>query len=112
MRFLTRARPGLWFRRYHDDWDAAHPGAWANGTGACGGFCAGNVWVTGTPDWDREWFRAAGMKMPWRTRVADMGAKPGEYRIASVLYPGESVSATIDVQTGEVHNHGVHGGKG
>lgn len=109
--FRAAARPGPWFGDYHGDWTRAHPGAWAHGTGACGSFCAGNVWVTGTPEFDREWFKNNGMKMPRRWKKRDMSAKPGTVRLASTLQPGESVSFSVDPETNEITNHGVHGGR-
>lgn len=91
----TGARPGDWFMAYHDAWTRAHPTAWADGTGACGGFYKGDVWVTGTPDFDRAFFRSIGRSMPRRWRQADMSARPGEIRIANRLDPGESVTFTL-----------------
>lgn len=67
----STAKPGSWYITYYQQWlNAHHPGAWeANrverqpGDPECGCW-AGGKWATGTPEWDRQWFRAAGMGAP------------------------------------------------
>jgi hypothetical protein len=95
--FSRPATPGSWYLSYYEAWSCAHPDSWENGTGGSGHFCKGNIWVTGTPAFDRKWFRDNGMKPPIRIRVADMGSKPGEIRIAKMIKPGESVPFVIRV---------------
>ena len=36
-----RAKPGPWYGRYYQDWDAAHPEAWVRGQAVPGRFYAG-----------------------------------------------------------------------
>jgi hypothetical protein len=59
-----RAKPGPWYSRYYEDWDAAHPKAWVRGQAVPGRFYAGVLWGSSTLAWDAAWFRAQGMKMP------------------------------------------------
>ena len=33
-----RAKPGPWYGRYYEDWDAAHPKAWVRGQAVPGRF--------------------------------------------------------------------------
>jgi len=59
-----RAKPGPWYGRYYEDWDAAHPKAWIHGQAVPGRFAAGALWGSSTLPWDAAWFRAQGVKMP------------------------------------------------
>jgi hypothetical protein len=59
-----RAKPGPWYGQYYRDWDARHPGAWICGQLVPGGFYSGNLWGSSTLEWDAEWFRSHGAKMP------------------------------------------------
>jgi hypothetical protein len=59
-----RAKPGSWYGRYYEDWDAAHPKAWIHGQAVPGRFAAGALWGSSTLPWDAAWFRAQGVKMP------------------------------------------------
>jgi hypothetical protein len=59
-----RAKPGPWYGRYYEDWDAAHPKAWVRGQAVPGRFYAGALWGSSTLAWDAAWFRAQGVKMP------------------------------------------------
>ena len=59
-----RAKPGPWYGRYYQDWDAAHPKAWVRGQAVPGRFYAGALWGSSTLAWDAAWFRAQGVKMP------------------------------------------------
>ena len=43
-----RAKPGPWYGRYYEDWDAAHPGAWVRGQAVPGRFYAGALWGSST----------------------------------------------------------------
>ena len=43
------AKPGPWYGRYYEDWDAAHPKAWVRGQAVPGRFYAGELW--GPPRW-------------------------------------------------------------
>lgn len=51
--------PGYGYGSYYFPWLAAHdrskqePGCWA-----------GKVWVTDTPEWDADWFRSHGFRVP------------------------------------------------
>ena len=60
------ATPGRWYGSYHAAWSAAHPHACGAGS-----FYLHDVWGTSTPEFDKEWFEAAGMAMPTRVRVTD-----------------------------------------
>ena len=59
-----RAKPGPWYGRYYEDWDAAHPQAWIRGQAVPGRFYAGALWGSSTLAWDAAWFRAQGVEMP------------------------------------------------
>ena len=59
-----RTKPGPWYGRYYEDWDAAHPTAWVRGQAVPGRFYAGALWGSSTLAWDAAWFRAQGVKMP------------------------------------------------
>ena len=59
-----RAKPGPWYGRYYEDWDAAHPKAWVRGQAVPGRFCTGALWGSSTLAWDAAWFRAQGVEMP------------------------------------------------
>jgi hypothetical protein len=59
------AVPGLWYGSYHAAWSHAFPDRFG-----AGGFCAGDVWSTATPEWDRAWFEGVGMSMPEKVRAA------------------------------------------
>ena len=59
-----RAKPGPWYGRYYQDWDAAHPTAWVRGQAVPGRFYPGALWGSSTLAWDAAWFRAHGVKMP------------------------------------------------
>ena len=59
-----RAKPGPWYGQYYREWDARHPGAWIRGQLVPGGFYSGNLWGSSTLEWDAEWFRSHGAKMP------------------------------------------------
>lgn len=96
--FKTRARPGLWFGSYHTAWSEAHPGAFMRGEMQSGGFHKGNVWVTHTPDFDKEWFVANGMKMPLRVRVTFR--PPVGIPLCDTLGPGESVEFRLGIENG------------
>ena len=37
------AKPGPWYGRYYEDWDAAHPKAWVRGQAVPGRFYAGDA---------------------------------------------------------------------
>ena len=39
-----RAKPGPWYGRYYEDWDAADPEAWIRGQAVPGRFYAGALW--------------------------------------------------------------------
>src|SRR6476660_9700980 len=58
-----RAKPGPWYGRYYEEWDAAHPTAWVRGQAVPGRFYAGALWGSSTLAWDAAWFRAHGVKM-------------------------------------------------
>ena len=53
------AKPGPWYGRYYEDWDAAHPKAWVRGQAVPGRFYAGELWGSSTLAWDTAWFHAA-----------------------------------------------------
>ncbi|HEV7854961.1 MAG TPA: hypothetical protein VGP27_26895 [Mycobacterium sp.] len=59
-----RAKPGPWYGRYYEDWDAAHPKAWVRGQAVPGRFYAGALWGSSTLAWDTAWFRAQRVKLP------------------------------------------------
>ena len=54
------AKPGPWYGRYYEDWDAAHPKAWVRGQAVPGRFYTGALWGSSTLAWDAAWFRAQG----------------------------------------------------
>lgn len=60
------ARPGRWFRRYAAEWVSDHPGV-AFDSGWARGDVNGSwvwVWMTSTPEWDRDWFDANRIRFP------------------------------------------------
>jgi hypothetical protein len=59
-----RAKPGRWYQRYYADWDAQFPGAWVRGLLVPGRFYPGQRWGSSTLDFDADWFRRHGVKMP------------------------------------------------
>lgn len=59
-----QAKPGPWYGQYYQDWNDRHPGAWVRGELVPGGFYSGNLWGSSTLNWDAEWFRRHGAKMP------------------------------------------------
>ncbi|HWY01204.1 MAG TPA: hypothetical protein VNY55_15385 [Mycobacterium sp.] len=62
--YRGRAKPGPWYGQYYQDWNDRHPGAWVRGELVPGGFYSGNLWGSSTLNWDAEWFRRHGAKMP------------------------------------------------
>jgi hypothetical protein len=69
--WLGRAsKGGTWWPTYYSQWIDAHeaerdprkfgPGGWARGDDGQ------DRWITDTPEWDKEWFRARGVRPPKR----------------------------------------------
>lgn len=65
--WLGRAKQGTWWPTYYSQWLDAHPqregrdpGGWTHDDSYR------DWWVTDTPDWDRQWFRAQGVRPPKR----------------------------------------------
>jgi len=67
-----RAIPGYWYADYNAAWHAAHPGAFERQDRAPGSFFAGDVWVSSTPGWDRQWFKNRGYGMPRRCQHVEL----------------------------------------
>jgi hypothetical protein len=69
--WLARALQGNYYGDYYDTWVGAHaraayrPGVW------CEDQYGRAWWVTDTPDWDRGWFRAQGVRPPQRIGSTD-----------------------------------------
>ena len=62
-------RPGPWFRSYLSDWMDAHGAVYKDHvtSGIVTGELTGEyIWVTATPEWDRDWFNARGFEFPHR----------------------------------------------
>lgn len=59
--------PGSWFEDYVADWSGAHgvedPEDVTSGF-AVGAVSGDWVWVTNTPEWDRDWLEARGSRFP------------------------------------------------
>lgn len=78
-------KPGVWFQTYLVDWMIAHevsqradvPSGMAQGA-----LSGAYIWLTATPEWDREWFNAHGWKFPSRwvpfTYLDYSTGQPGE----------------------------------
>jgi hypothetical protein len=88
------AKPGRWYGIYHDDWEAAHPGAWERRELDSGSFRKGNVWCSSTLAWDRQWFLDHGMNPPRRMR--HVKPNPNMIPLVSTLNPGESVTVRVE----------------
>jgi hypothetical protein len=71
--WLGRATKGTWWPTYYAQWLDAHavervkrdprkfgPGGWARGDDGK------DRWITDTPEWDKKWFRARGVRPPKR----------------------------------------------
>lgn len=59
--------PGPWFRSYLSDWMTAHGAPYKDNvtSGIVTGEISGEyIWVTATPEWDRDWFNARGFQFP------------------------------------------------
>src|SRR5258708_9120942 len=59
-----RAKPGPWYGRYYQDWDAAHPTAWVHGQAVARRFFPGALWGSSTLAWGAARFRAQRVKLP------------------------------------------------
>jgi hypothetical protein len=95
------AEPGKWYGTYNADWHQWHPGAWKRGESRPGHWCRNHdgdrVWRSPTLDWDMQWFAVHGMAQPRHIAGFDGRVKPGEFRFAETLGPGESISIPIVV---------------
>ena len=61
-----RATPGNWYGEYRTDWGYYHA---ISREIQPGWFAKNDVWVTSTPDHDKQWFERHGMDMPKKVHV-------------------------------------------